>query len=187
MAETHGSSTETVATTEAHGGTELHAEPTLLGLGAEGWVYVGLTIFLLIAVFVARAPQKIAAVLDARIADAKRNLDEAREIRNEAEALLTRAKAQIASGISDAAAILAQAEAEAKTLLADAEAHAAELAVRRAKMAEDKIGAAERAAVAEVRARAASLAATVAGAVIKQSHDARADATLVDLAIARLN
>ena len=36
-----------------------HAEPTLLGLGAEGWVYVGVTIFFLLAIFVAKAPQEV--------------------------------------------------------------------------------------------------------------------------------
>lgn len=187
MADAHTSTGETVATTEAHGGAAHHEEPTLLGLGAEGWVYVGLSIFLLIAIFVAKAPQKIMAALDERIADTRRTLDEARAIRAEAEALLSKAKAQAEASAGDAAAIIAQAEAEAKTLLADAQAHAADLTARRAKMAEDKIAAAERSAVADVRARAAAAAASVAASVIEQTHDAATDKALVDSAIARLN
>ncbi|MFM9827140.1 MAG: hypothetical protein ACKVOB_00175 [Sphingomonas sp.] len=161
--------------------------PTLLGLGAEGWVYVGLTIFLLLAVFVGKAPQKITEALDARIAATRRQLDEAKAIRAEAEALLAHAKARHAASAGDAAAIIAHAASEAKQLLAKAEADATDLMVRRAKMAEDKIGAAERGAVAEVRARAADAASRAAAAVIAGHHGAEADKPLVDRTIAELS
>lgn len=160
--------------------------PTLLGLSAEGWVYVGLTIFLLLAVFVAKAPQKITEALDARIANTKRQLDEASAIRAEAEALLADAKKRSAASAGDAAAIIANAEAEAKLMLAKAESDATDLMARRAKMAEDKIGAAERGAVAEVRAKAADAATRAAAAIIADRHDASADRPLVDRTIAGL-
>lgn len=173
---------ETVATTEAHGGVK-HNEPLLLGLGPEGWVYVGLTIFLLLAIFVAKAPKRITDALDERIAETKRTLEEAKALRAEAEKLLADAKAKAAASAGDAQAIVSHAETEAKHLLDDAKAKAKDLTARRQKMAEDKIGAAERAAIDEVRARAATLAASVAAEVLRQSHDAKADATLVDAAI----
>lgn len=173
---------ETVATTEAHGGVE-HAEPTLLGLGPEGWVYVGLTIFLLIAIFVAKAPKRITDALDERIAETKRTLDEAKALRAEAEAILADAKAKVAASAGDAASIVSHAEAEAKHLIEEAKIKAADLTDRRRKMAEDKIGAAERAAVDEVRARAATVATGLAAEVIRHTHDAKADAAQVDAAI----
>lgn len=179
---------ETTATIEANGaahGTD-HG-PELLGLSAEGWVYVGLTIFILIAIFVAKAPKLITDALDARIAETRRTLDEAKAIRAEAEALLTNAQAQSRASAGDAAAIIGHAEAEAKSLLAQAELRAADLTTRRAKLAEDKIGAAERSAVAEVRATAARAAADIAAQVIVKSHSALADEALVDSAISRLN
>ena len=160
--------------------------PTLLGLSAEGWVYVGLTIFLLLAVFYAKAPQKITEALDARIANTKRQLDEARAIRAEAEALLAEAKRRSDASAGDAAAIIAQAESEAQQMLAKAEADAADLMTRRARMAEDKIAAAERGAVADVRAKAADAAARAAAAIIADGHDAGADKPLVDRTIAGL-
>jgi F-type H+-transporting ATPase subunit b len=178
--------TETHATTEAHGGVAEHG-PELLGLNAEGWVYVGLTIFLLLTIFVAKAPKRITDILDARIADTRRNLDEAQALRTEAEKLLADAKAKIAASAGDASAIVAHAEAEAMQMIDDARVKAADLTTRRTKMAEDKIAAAERAAVADVRARAASLAASIATAAIADSHDAGADKSLIDSAIARLN
>ncbi len=160
--------------------------PTLLGLSAEGWVYVGLTVFLALAVILGKAPQRIAEALDARIANTRRQLDEAKAIRAEAEALLTQAKARNAASAGDAAAIIAHAEAEASALLAKAEKDAADLMTRRAKMAEDKIGAAERSAVAEVRALAADAATRAATAIIAERHDGSADKRLVDQSIAGL-
>lgn len=161
--------------------------PELLGLGAEGWVYVGLTIFILIAIFFAKAPQKIAAALDARIDAARRALDEALAIRAEAEALLSAAKAKSLASAGDAEAIIAHAHAEAEALLADAKYQATLLTERRAKMAEDKIEAAQRSAIADIRAHAARAAAAAAGQVIAATHDASTDKALVDAAIARLN
>ena len=47
-----------------HGGE--HHGPTLLGLDAEGWVYAGITIFFLIAIFGMKAHKKVLAGLDAQ-------------------------------------------------------------------------------------------------------------------------
>ncbi len=170
----------------AHGAAEEHG-PTLLGLDAEGWVYVGLTIFILLAIFVAKAPKVVTDVLDARIAETRRNLDEAQNLRAEAEQLLASAKTKIAASAGDAAAIIAHAEAEAKQMLADAEVRAHELTERRTKMAEDRIDAAERSAIADLRTRATDAAATIAEKVIAAHHDAATDKALVDSAIARMN
>lgn len=174
----------TVALTEEDG-THGHG-PELLGLNAEGWVYVGLTLFLILAFVVGKAHRRIAEGLDARIAETRKTLDEAQAIRAEAEALLAKAKAQQAASAGDAQAIIAHAEAEAKELIAKAESDAAELMARRARMAEDKIAAAERAAVAEVRARAASAATAAAAALIAERHGPDADKALVDETISGL-
>ncbi len=178
--------TTTHASTEASGTTELHHEPTALGIAAPGWVALSMLVVIGIMIW-AKVPGMIARMLDGRIATIRQQLDEAKALRAEAEALLANARAQSAASAGDAAAIIAQAETEAKALLADAEAQATELTARRAKMAEDKIGAAERQAVADVRARAASAAASVAASVIAAQHDASADKALIDSAIARLN
>lgn len=167
---------------------EHHAEP--IYMESEFWVYVGLTLFILVAIFVFKLPKAILKTLDDRIAEAKRQLDEAKALRAEAEAMLAQAKARHAASADDAAKIVAQAEEEAKLLIEKAESDAATLIARRQKMAEDKIGAAERQALNEVRAMAAEAAAKAAGALIAQGHDAAADKALVDRTIgtlARLN
>ena len=53
-------------------------------------------------------------------------------------------------------------------------------------MAEDKIAAAERAAVAEIRAKAVSAATTAAAALISDNHDSKADKAMVDNTIKAL-
>jgi len=175
----------TVATTQANGAVA-HEESAFSPASPEFWVYVGITIFLLLALTVFKFPKLIADALDKRIADTKRQLDEAKAIRAEAEALLAEAKKRHAASAGDAASIVAHAEDEAKQLLAKAEADATDLVARRGKMAEDKIAAAERGAIAEVRAKAADVAAKAAATIIAETHGAAADKTLVDKTIAAL-
>lgn len=174
------------AAAAGHGAAESEHGPTLLGLNSEHWVWVGITIFLLLALTVFKLPRRIVEALDARIAHARQELDRAFEIRQEAEALLLEAQTRHAASASDAAAIVAHAQQEAEALIAKAEADAAELTARRAKMARDKIAAAERAAIAEVRAAAADAAASAAAAIIAEKHGAAADKPLVDKTIAGL-
>ena len=71
-----------------------------------------------------------------------------------------------------------------KYQLADEDRDADALVERRAKMAEEKIAAAERSALAEVRTKTAQAAATAAATLIRQRHGADADRALVDRAIA---
>ncbi len=157
--------------------------PELLGLNAEGWVYAGLTIFLLLAFTVGRAWQRIAAGLDARIVETRRSLDEAAALRVEAAKLLKDAKSQQAESANDAKALIAGATREAEALVAKAKTDASDLIARRKRMAEDRIGAAERQAVAEVRAKAVDAATAASAALIAEKVDAGADKRLIDEAI----
>jgi F-type H+-transporting ATPase subunit b len=147
--------------------------PTLLGLGAEGWVYVGVTIFFLIAIFYAKAHRTVLNALDAQIAETCRTLDEAAAIRTEAEALLADAKRQQAASAKDAAALMDHAGHEAEAIVAKAKTDTASLVARREKMAKDKIGAAERAAIEMLQARAASAAAGAAAGLIGRYRPGR--------------
>jgi len=162
-----------------------HAE-TVLGLDAEHWVYVSLTIFLVALIWFGKAHHRVRDALDAKIAETRRQLDEATAIRAEAEALLARAKAKADASAGDAEAIVAHAEGEAKAMLKKAGVDAAELIARRQQMAEEKIAAAERGAIADIRARAADAAARAATTIIADTHGAAADKPLIDKTIAGL-
>lgn len=167
------------------GTTELHHEPAFLGITAPGFVALSMLVVIGLMLW-KKVPALIGNILDAKIATIRTQLDEASQLRAEAEAELAEAKARNAASAGDAAAIVAHAEAEAKQMLAKAESDSAELIGRRQKMAEDKISAAERAAIAEVRATAADAAARAATAIIAERHDATADKPLIDRTIAGL-
>lgn len=163
---------------EAH-----HAVPTALGLQPVGFVGLAMLVFLLILVW-KKVPGMITGGLDGKIAEIKAQLDEAKSLRAEAEALRQEYTDKIASAEKDAAAMLDHARNEAEAIVAKAEVDAEEVIKRRKQMAEDKIAAAERGAVEEVRARAATAAAAAARNLIASEYSAAEDKPLVDKAIA---
>jgi F-type H+-transporting ATPase subunit b len=181
--------TGTDALTTEHGGVgpaaEHHANPAIFGLDATVWVSIAMAVFILILVW-KKVPGLIVRGLDNQIAAIRTRLDEARTLRAEAEALRDEYAKKIAGAEAEAAAMIAHADEEAKGVLAKAEADAKELTKRRTRMAEDKIGAAERAAIASIRARAAEAATRAAAAIIAEKHGAEADKALVDKTIAGL-
>lgn len=183
----HGPVTATAATTaaDAHGG-EAYAKPKALGMDATMWVALAMIVVILLALW-KKVPAMIGGALDKQISGIKAQLDQATALRAEAEAIKAEYEAKAKQAALDAEAIKASAEEEAKLIVAQARDNATALIGRRAKAAEEKIAAAERAAIADVRAKAASAAAAAAAQLIATHHDAKADAGLVDQSIASLN
>ncbi|MFL9840929.1 F0F1 ATP synthase subunit B [Sphingomonas sp. ST-64] len=173
------------ATVEAPGAVH-HATPAVFGIDATMWVAIAMLGLILIVVW-KKVPSAIGGMLDKQIAAIRTRLDEANQLRAEAEALRDEYARKLTNVEQEAAAMVAHADEEAQGLLVKAKADAEDLIRRRTKMAEDKIAAAERAALDEVRAKAAQAAATAAGTIIAQKHDAGADKALVDRTIAGLS
>jgi len=171
--------------TSAPGGAEHVVDPTGWGLNSTGWVAVAAIIVLAIFLW-KKVPAAIGRMLDTRIAAIRTQLDEASKLRAEAETLRAEYETRAKTAQAEAATMREHAHQEAHQILVKAKADAEALMERRAKMAEDKIAAAERAAIAEVRARAADTAAKAAGLLIQQQHGADADRNLVDRSIAGL-
>lgn len=171
---------EVHASTEAHGGPVTHApEPSVFGLNATAWVSLAMAVFFAILIW-KKVPALIGKALDDRIAGIRSQLDEAAKLRAEAEALKAEYQAKLANAEKDAAALKSRAEEEAALLLSDAKTNTQALIKRRQKMAEDKIAAAERAAIADIRVKAVSAATAAAAALIAENHDAKADKGMVD-------
>jgi F-type H+-transporting ATPase subunit b len=183
--ETHRAVPEAGHTEAAH-----HApSPSALGFDATGWVAIAMLAVIAIMIW-KKVPAAIAGALDKKIAGIRAQLDEAASLRAEAEAIKTEYQAKAAAAAKEAEAILAHARDEADQIVAKAKSDAGNLIERRGRMAEDKIAAAERAAIAEIRAKAADAAATAAATLIAKGHDATADKALIDRAISdigRLN
>ncbi|WP_304163941.1 F0F1 ATP synthase subunit B [Phenylobacterium aquaticum] len=153
---------------------------------AEFWVGVGLLVFLGIVIFVAKAPQAIAATLDARTAVIQADLDEAARIREEAQRLLASLKIERAEAEAQAKEMLAAAQEQARLFEIEAKAKLEESLKRRQLLAERKIANAEAQAQAEVKAAAADLAAQMAEDVlVKRLAGAKTD-PLIDVAISQL-
>ncbi|MES2156525.1 MAG: F0F1 ATP synthase subunit B [Pseudomonadota bacterium] len=180
----HAEGLEPVGTV-AHEGVAPHTDPKAVGMDATAWVSLAMAVFIGILLF-KKVPALIGGVLDGRIAQIREQLAEASRLRAEADALKAEYEAKLAAAVGEAEAMRKSAEHEAETLIADAKVNAEALIVRRQKMAEDKIGAAERTAVAAIRTRAVNAATAAAAVLIAQGHDAKADKALVDGAIGRL-
>lgn len=180
----HAEGMEPVGTV-AHEGVAPHTDPKAVGMDATAWVSLAMAAFIVI-LLVKKVPSLIGKALDGRIAQIKEQLAEASRLRAEAETLKGEYEAKLAAAAGEAEALRQAAEHEAQALLEDAKANAEALVVRRGKMAEDKIGAAERAAIAAIRTRAVNAATAAAATLIAQGHDANADKALVDRAISGL-
>jgi F-type H+-transporting ATPase subunit b len=165
---------------------EHHEEPTALLLTPGGWVAASM-LFVFGIMLYAKVPSIVAAALDKKIAGIKDQLDAAARLRTEAECLKGEYEKKIKNAGKEAAVLKAAAEEEAKLIVAKAKEDATALIARRTKSAEQKIAAAERAAIADVRAKAAEAATAAAAQLIASNHDAKADKGLVDSTIARLN
>jgi len=176
----------TQASTEAPHAAEEHVSPSALGFDATMLVALAMIAVILLALW-KKVPAMIAGALDGQIASIKQQLDQATALRAEAEAIKAEYEVKAKQAAQDAIDMKASAEEEAKLIIARAKADATALIGRRAKAAEEKIAAAERTAIADVRNMAASTAAAAAAQLIATHHDAKADGALIDQSISALN
>ncbi len=178
---------EVIAGTTVDGSPIDHGvKPKALGMDATMWVAVAMLFVIGLAIW-KKVPAIIAAMLDKQIAGIRENLAAAESLRKDAEGLKAEYEAKARQAELDAEAMKAAAEIDAKAIVAKAKADATALIARRTKSAEDKIGAAERAAIADLRRYAADAATAAATRLIAERHDAGADKALVQAAISRLN
>jgi len=176
----------TAHTATAEGAAEHHVEATAFGnsLLTPGF-FVALAMLTVFAIMLwKRVPALIAAALDKKIAGIREQLDTASKLRDEAAALKAEYEAKAKAADEEIAVLKAAAEKQAADVVAKAKDDAAQLIARHKAVAEAKIGAAERAAVDELRARAAGAAAAAAGELIAEQHGADADRKLADQIIA---
>jgi F-type H+-transporting ATPase subunit b len=137
-------------------------------LEAEFWVAVAFVIFLAILWKLGVHKTAIGALdhRGKRIAD---ELDQARKLRDEAQAILAEAEKKRRQAEQDALDIIAGARAEAERVAAEAKTKSEEFVARRTAMAQEKIAQAESQAVAQVRAAAAEAAVAASEKVLTQT------------------
>jgi F-type H+-transporting ATPase subunit b len=131
----------------------------------EAWVAIGFVCFLALLGYLGMH-RKIVDGLDRRQARIKAELDDARRLREEAQALLAEFERKGLEAEQEAEAIIASAKAEAERHAADAKLRMEDFVARRTKMAEAKIAQAEAQALADVRAAAADAAVAAAEKIL---------------------
>jgi F-type H+-transporting ATPase subunit b len=137
-------------------------------LEPEHWAAIATVVFVLI-LFYLEVHNKVFAALDARRARIQAELDEARRLKQEAEALVAQYRSKRAEAEKEAEALIASARAEAERFAAESKLKMEEFVARRTKMAEAKIAQAENQALADVRAAAADAAVTAATEILAGS------------------
>ncbi len=130
---------------------------------------------------------KIGAALDARSDRIKTQIDEARALKEDAQALLAQFKRRQNDAAKDVAAIISLAKEEAALFAEEARVQFEEAAARRTRIAEEKIVQAHTNAVKDVQAVAAEIAVRAARQVITDHIAKEGDAALVEKTIASLD
>jgi F-type H+-transporting ATPase subunit b len=154
-------------------------------MDATFWVGIAFLMFVGI-LFYFKVPGMLTGALDERAKKISDELDQARQLREEAQALLATYERKQRDALSEAEEIIAHARDEALREAANAAKKLDEAIDRRQQTALDKIALAETQAEKEVREAAIDIAITAATAVIAQQvQGERADA-LIDAATADL-
>jgi F-type H+-transporting ATPase subunit b len=134
----------------------------------EFWVAVAFVVFVGGLIYLG-AHQMMVKLIDQRRDKIKAELDEARGLKEEAQALLAQYQRKRHEAEAEAAAIVASAKAEADRMTAEAAVKMEELVARRTRMAETKIAQAEAQALADVRAAAAEAAVKAAEKILSRT------------------
>jgi len=150
----------------------------------RNWVILAFLMFFIL--FGKKIWGALSGMLDARAVSVSAEIEEAARLRREAESMLRDAEKQRTDALAEAKALIEGARHEAARLSAAAAAEAEASAKRREKMAMDRIAAAEKAAVDEVRMTAAEVATVAARQVMAEGLGADAGKALIDQAIAQL-
>ncbi|HEY8276445.1 MAG TPA: ATP F0F1 synthase subunit B [Methyloceanibacter sp.] len=148
----------------------------------EFWVAVSFFLFLGLAIYLG-VHKKLATALDTRAAAIAKELDEARRLREEAQAVLADYRKKQSSVDTEVAAIVNLAAKEAESLAAETRASMREHFERRTKLAEDKIARAEAQALADVRSATVDAAVAAAESIITVKLSPQAAAKLVGKSI----
>ncbi len=155
---------------------------TAIFFEAEFWVGVAFVIFLIL-IWHAGAHRSVASSLDEYSKKAGRELEEARRLKEEAEALLAEYQKRRREAESEAQSIVEQAKIEAEEIAAEARTRMEEFVARRTKMAETKIAQAESQALADVRAAAAEAAVKASEKVLSETVKGKVASDLLAAAI----
>lgn len=147
------------------------------------FAFVALVLFLGIVLW-AGAHKTAGKALDDRSAQIAKDLNDAKRLREEAEALLAEYKQKRTDAEKEAAEIVARAKSDAAAYAEESKRKLSEAIVRRTKQAETKIAQAEAAAAKDVRSIAADMAIAAATSLLKEGTKGKSGESLISESIA---
>ncbi len=150
----------------------------------EFWVAVAFV--LVVALAFRPAAKAVTETLDARAAKIRSQIEEARKLREDAQALLAEYQRKQRDAMLEAEKIISQARKEAIRFKADAEKDLENAIARRKQQAVERIAQSEAQAILQVRNTAIDLALAAAEKLIQSSLDPAKRQALADKAIAEL-
>lgn len=154
-------------------------------MDATAWAFIALIVFLG-GVLYLKVPGMITKALDDRSNKVRDDLEEARKLREEAQALLAEFQAKRKEAEKEAAEIVAGAKHEASAIAEEAAKKTAEFVERRTAIAEQKIEQAEASALEEVRSKAIDRAMKAAEELIAGKITAAKSTSLIKEAISEV-
>ena len=154
-------------------------------LDSRFWVAIPVVLFLALVIYKG-ALKSLTASLDERADKIKAELDEARRLREEAQALLASYHRKQKEAEAQAEEIVKQARSDAENMAVQARKDLAERLERRAAQAEAKIANAEAQAMSEVKAKAADRAMDTAEKIIRTKMSAADKSQLIKDGIAQM-
>lgn len=144
---------------------------------------VGLILFFALIVYM-KVPGLIGGALDKRAVAINDELEAARKLRAEAEALLVEYRRKASAADSEAAAIVDQARREAEALGIEGRKRLEDYIAGRTRVAEQKISQAEAQALQDVRALSADIAIAAAERILTGRMKGEAGSALIEKSIA---
>lgn len=154
-------------------------------MDATFWALIGLVLFIGLMVYI-KVPGVVGRSLDKRADNIRGELDEAKRLREEAQALLAEYQKKRKEAEAEAAALIAAAEREAALLTEEARQKTEEFVARRNALSEQKIKQAEADAITAVRSAAIDIAVEAAGKVIASKTDKPTQTALFKDAVAKV-
>ena len=146
------------------------------------WVLVAFLIFVGALLYYG-VPAMVGKMLDERADGIRRELDEARKLREQAQALLADYQRKSREAENEAKSIIDQAKREAEAMASETKKNLVESIERRTKQAEDKIARAEAQAISEVRATAVNTALAAAEKMLAARVPGQVGDNLIDQSI----
>jgi F-type H+-transporting ATPase subunit b len=170
------------------------AAPALAATGEYGFfslrntdfvVLIGFAVFLAI-VFYYKVPPRLMGMLDKRADDIRKDLDEARALREEAQTLLASYERKTREARGQADDIVAAAKRDSEVAAEQAKADLQRSVERRMAAAEEQIASAQAAALREVRDRAIQVATAAAAEVMARQMGPAEQGEMIDRAIGQV-